>query len=80
MTTVAHVVLVSNPESADPTSKFGSSHQLDSHFNCQHKLQNGILGSPRCQARCSGNPDTGTGGTKETSQIRGFVGVASLMG
>jgi len=46
MTTVAHVVLVSNPENADPTSKFGSSHQLDSHFNCQHKLENGILGSP----------------------------------
>jgi hypothetical protein len=32
------VVLVSNPEYADPTySKFGSSHQLDSHFHCQHK-------------------------------------------
>jgi len=37
MTTVAHVVLVSNPENADPSSKFGSSHQLNSHFNCQQK-------------------------------------------
>jgi hypothetical protein len=38
MTADHFVVLVSNPENADPTySKFGSSHQLDSHFHCQHK-------------------------------------------
>jgi len=76
MTTVAHVVLVSNPENADPSSKFGSSHQLNSHFNCQQK-PTGIM---RCQARCSGNLETGTGGTKETGPIRRFVGVASLTG
>ena len=43
-------------------------------------LENDILGSPAMPGEIQRNPDTGTGGTKETSQIRGFVGVASLMG
>jgi hypothetical protein len=37
MTTLPIGVPASNPENADPAySKFRSSHQLDSHFQCQH--------------------------------------------